>query len=175
MKPKYFAAKTAIIEKGAQIGDGTKIWDFSHDMKNVKIGKKCILGQNIFIGENVIIGNNVKIQNNISVYEGVIVEDDVFLGPSCVFTNVKNPRSEFPVNKLYSKTIIKKGVTVGANATIVCGTTINEYAFVGAGSVVTKDIPPFALVYGNPAKIRGKVDKRGRIKQSTKFKITNPK
>jgi UDP-2-acetamido-3-amino-2,3-dideoxy-glucuronate N-acetyltransferase len=162
MKKKYFFDKTAIVENEAIIGKGTKIWHFSHVMKNVCIGDNCVLGQNVFIGEGVKIGNNVKIQNNVSVYQGVEIKDDVFLGPSCVFTNVKNPRSAFPANKKYSKTIIRKGATIGANATIVCGITIGEYAFIGAGSVVTKDIPAYALVYGNPAKVKGKVDKKGR-------------
>ena len=144
------------------VGDGTKIWHFSHVSSKVKIGKNCSLGQNIFIGNNVTIGNNVKIQNNVSIYEGVILEDNVFCGPSCVFTNVRQPRSEFSVHKKYDKTLIKEGVTIGANVTIVCGITVGKYAFIGAGSVVTKDVPAFALIYGNPARIHGKVDKHGK-------------
>ncbi|MFA5136562.1 MAG: DapH/DapD/GlmU-related protein [Patescibacteria group bacterium] len=157
-----FIHPTSIIDDNVTIGSGTKIWHFSHVSSGAKIGKNCSLGQNVFIGNNVMIGNNVKIQNNVSVYEGVTLEDDVFCGPSCVFTNVKQPRSRFPVNKKYDKTLIKKGVTIGANVTIVCGVTIGRYAFIGAGAVVTKDVPDYALVYGNPAKVQGKVDKKGK-------------
>jgi UDP-2-acetamido-3-amino-2,3-dideoxy-glucuronate N-acetyltransferase len=140
-----------IIET-SEIGEGTKIWHYSHVMPGASIGKNCTIGQNVFIGKNVKIGNNVKIQNNVSVYEGVTLEDDVFCGPSCVFTNVNYPRS-YRKGKLQS-TLVKKGATIGANSTIICGHTIGEYAFVGAGSVVTRDIPAHALVYGNPAKIK---------------------
>lgn len=144
--------ETAIIDDGAKIGENTKIWHFTHIMPNAIIGSSVSIGQNCFIGDNVVIGNNVKIQNNVSVYDGVIVEDDVFVGPSVVFTNVKRPKSKKPVNKNYSKTLIKKGVTLGANSTIVCGIEIGENAFIGAGSVVTKDVPADTLWFGNPAK-----------------------
>lgn len=152
---------TSIIDENVKIDAKTKIWHFCHVSKGAKIGKNCSLGQNVFIGENVKIGNDVKIQNNVSVYQGVEIENDVFLGPSCVFTNVKSPRSKYPVNKKFSKTVVKKGVTIGANATILCGIIIGEYAFIGAGSVVTKNVPAYALVYGNPAKQHGKVNKKG--------------
>jgi len=159
---KYYCHESSIIDNNVVIGDDTKIWHFSHMSSGVKIGKNCSLGQNVFVGNNVTIGNNVKVQNNVSVYEGVTLEDDVFCGPSCVFTNVKQPRSEFPVHKKYDKTLIKKGATIGANVTIVCGVTVGKYAFIGAGSVVTKDVPDFALIYGNPAKVQGKVDNKGK-------------
>lgn len=150
---------SSFIDEPCTIGEGTKIWHFSHVMKGAEIGNNCILGQNVHIASNVIIGNNVKIQNNVSIYEGVTIEDDVFLGPSCVFTNVINPRSE--ISRAYVNTIIKKGATIGANATIVCGVTIWEYAFVGAGAVVTKDVLPYYLVVGNPARKIGMMDKQG--------------
>lgn len=159
---KFYCHPSSIIDNNVKVGSGTKIWHFSHVSTGAKIGKNCSLGQNVFVGNHVMIGNNVKIQNNVSVYEGVTLEDDVFCGPSCVFTNVKQPRSRFPVNKKYDKTLIKKGVTIGANVTIVCGVTIGRYVFIGAGAVVTKDVPDYALVYGNPAKIQGKVDKKGK-------------
>jgi UDP-2-acetamido-3-amino-2,3-dideoxy-glucuronate N-acetyltransferase len=152
----YFVHKSGYVDENVKIGDGTKIWHFSHVMANVKIGEKCILGKNVHIASNVKIGNNVKIQNNVSVYEGVTLEDDVFCGPSMVFTNVDTPRSAYPRdNKDYLKTLVKRGTTIGANATILCGTTLGEYSFVGAGSIVTKDIPAYAIVYGNPAKVQG--------------------
>lgn len=152
---KYFIDKTAIVEKGACIGQGSKIWHFSHIMKGAEIGKNCIIGQNVFIADDVKIGNGVKIQNNVSIYSGVTLEDGVFCGPSAVFTNVKNPRSLYPVNKHYEKTLVRNGATIGANATIVCGVIIGRHSFVGAGSVVTKNVCDFALVYGNPAKQNG--------------------
>lgn len=158
----YYRDKTAIVEKGAKISKGTEIWHFSHITKGAAIGKECKIGQNVFIGENVKIGNNVKIQNNVSVYSGVLLEDGVFCGPSAVFTNVKKPRSLYPVNKNYEKTLVKKGATIGANATVVCGVNIGRCAFIGAGSVVTKDVPDFALVYGNPAKFKKWICECGR-------------
>jgi UDP-2-acetamido-3-amino-2,3-dideoxy-glucuronate N-acetyltransferase len=143
---------SAIIDEGAQIGDGSRVWHFTHVCSGAKIGNKCSLGQNVFVGSEVVIGNNVKIQNNVSVYDAVTIEDDVFCGPSMVFTNVYNPRSEVTRKNEYRKTLVKKGATLGANSTIVCGTTIGEYAFVGAGAVINKDVPDFALVVGVPAK-----------------------
>lgn len=155
MKKNYYAHPSAIIEKGASVGRGTKIWHFSHVMSGAKIGKNCKLGQSVYVGPGVHIGANVKIQNNVSVYPGVTLEDNVFCGPSMVFTNIINPRSEIVRNdeKFYHKTLVKEGASIGANATVVCGKTIGRSAFVGAGSVITKDIPDFALVYGNPARI----------------------
>ncbi|GIV42163.1 MAG: N-acetyltransferase [Vicingaceae bacterium] len=149
---KYFAHPTAVIDEGCEIGEGTKIWHFSHIMPQAKIGKNCNIGQNVVVSPGVVLGNNVKVQNNVSIYTGVICEDDVFLGPSCVFTNVINPRSAINRRNQYLSTIVKKGATIGANATIVCGHNIGEYAFVGAGAVVTKEVPPYALVVGNPAR-----------------------
>lgn len=147
----YFVHQTACIDEGAVIGEGTKIWHFSHIMTGAVIGKSCNIGQNVVISPEVVLGNNVKIQNNVSVYTGVVCEDDVFLGPSCVFTNVINPRSAVNRRGQYLKTKVGKGATIGANATIVCGHDIGEYAFIGAGAVVTKDVPPYALLVGNPA------------------------
>jgi len=144
--------ETAILDPGAEIGDNTKIWHFTHIMSKAKIGESVSIGQNCFVGDNVVIGDNAKIQNNVSVYDGVIIENNVFVGPSVVFTNVKLPKSLEPVNKNYTKTIIRKGVTLGANSTIICGIEIGENAFIGAGSVVTKDVPPNTMWYGNPAK-----------------------
>lgn len=153
----YFVHESSYVDDGCQIGRGTKIWHFSHIMNNCKIGNNCNIGQNVVISTNVILGNNVKVQNNVSVYTGVICEDDVFLGPSCVFTNVINPRSFIERKNDYRKTIVKKGASIGANATIVCGHDIGQYAFIGAGSVVTKNIPDYALAVGNPAKVIGYV------------------
>ena len=151
----YFVHESSYIDDGSVIGEGTKIWHFSHVMSNCKIGKNCNIGQNVVISPQVIIGDNVKIQNNVSVYTGVIIEDDAFLGPSMVFTNVINPRSHVSRKDEYRKTFVKKGASIGANATIVCGVTLGKYCFIGAGSVVTKDIPDFGLYYGNPARFRG--------------------
>ncbi|MDA3793190.1 MAG: acyltransferase [Elusimicrobia bacterium] len=151
----FFAHKDADIEDGAKVGKGTKIWAGSHLMPGARIGSNCNIGQNVFVGAKAVIGNGVKIQNNVSVYDDVIVEDDCFLGPSMVFTNVINPRAFIERKDEYKKTLVEKGVSVGANATIVCGVTLGKYSFVGAGSVVTKDIAPYRLVYGNPARNRG--------------------
>lgn len=152
----YFVHESAYVDDGAKIGKGTKIWHFSHVMGGAEIGEHCSLGQNVFVARNVKIGNHVKIQNNVSVYEGVILEDYVFCGPSMVFTNVKTPRSAYPRNATdYVTTFVRRGATLGANTTIVCGVTIGEWAFVAAGAVVTKDIPPYALVAGVPARIIG--------------------
>ena len=160
MNKPAFIHPTCIIDENVNVGVDTKIWMSTHVSKNVRIGTNCILGQNVFIGENVIIGNNVKIQNNVSIYDGVILEDFVFCGPSCVFTNVKNPRSEFPTSK-YEKTLVKKNATIGGNATIICGTEIGKYSFIGAGSVITKNVKDYSLVYGNPAKQHGWVSESG--------------
>jgi len=149
---KYFAHETAVIDPGCAIGDDTKIWHFSHIMPDCVIGNGCNIGQNCVISPEVILGNNVKIQNNVSIYSGVICEDDVFLGPSMVFTNVMNPRSAVNRRNQYLKTLVKRGASIGANATIVCGNPIGEYAFIGAGAVVTKEVPAYALLVGNPAK-----------------------
>ena len=157
----YFAHDTAVIDDNCKIGEGSKIWHFSHVMSNCTMGKGCNLGQNVVISPDVILGDNVKIQNNVSIFTGVICEDDVFLGPSMVFTNVINPRSTVNRRNQYTKTTVKKGASIGANATIVCGNDIGEYAFIGAGSVVTKDIPNFALVVGNPSKQIGWVGEYG--------------
>ncbi len=157
----YFAHELAVIDADCSIGDGTKIWHFSHIMPNCRIGKHCNIGQNVVISPEVVLGDHVKVQNNVSIYTGVICEDDVFLGPSMVFTNVMNPRSAINRKNEYQKTIVRKGASIGANATIVCGNNIGEYAFVGAGTVVTKEIKPFALVVGNPSKQIGWVSEYG--------------
>ncbi len=151
----YFAHESSYIDEGAEIGKGTNIWHFCHVMPHAKIGERCNIGQNVLVSSNVTLGNNVKIQNNVSLYTGVVVEDDVFLGPSMVFTNVINPRSHVNRKDEYKKTLVRKGASIGANATIVCGTTLGKYCFVGAGAVVTKDVPDYALVYGSPARVRG--------------------
>lgn len=148
----FFAHESAYIDEGCKIGDDTKIWHFSHVMADCVIGKGCNIGQNVVISPNVILGNNVKVQNNVSIYTGVICEDDVFLGPSMVFTNVMNPRSAVNRRNQYLESLVKRGASIGANATIVCGNPIGEYAFIGAGSVVTKEVPDYALIVGNPAK-----------------------
>lgn len=157
MERDYFVHESAFVDEGAEIGKGTRVWHFCHIMPGAKIGENCSLGQNVFVARNVKIGNNVKIQNNVSVYEGVILEDDVFCGPSMVFTNVKTPRAAYPRNTSsdYLTTLVKRGASIGANATIVCGVTIGEWALVAAGAVVTKDVPPYALVAGVPARIIG--------------------
>lgn len=157
----YFAHETAVIDKGCIIGKGTKIWHFSHIMSNSKIGNNCNIGQNVVISPDVVLGNNVKVQNNVSIYTGVICEDDVFLGPSMVFTNIINPRSVIIRKNQYVKTLVKKGASIGANSTIVCGNEIGEYAFIGAGAVVTKPVLRYALVIGNPAKQVGWMSEYG--------------
>ncbi len=157
----YFAHHTAVIDEGAVIGDHSKIWHFSHIMKDAEVGEACNIGQNVVVSPEVVLGQNVKVQNNVSIYTGVICEDDVFLGPSMVFTNVMNPRSEVSRKDEYKQTIIKKGASIGANATIVCGTIIGRYAFVGAGTTVVKDVPDYALVVGSPAKQIGWMSEYG--------------
>ena len=157
MEQKYFAHESSYVDEGCEIGEGTKIWHFSHIMKGCVIGENCNIGQNVVISPNVVLGKGVKIQNNVSVYTGVVCEDGVFLGPSCVFTNVINPRAFIERKNEYRKTVVKKGASIGANATIVCGHDIGKYAFVGAGSVVTKTVPDYAMVYGTPARIKGYV------------------
>lgn len=160
---RIFIHDTSVVDEGASIGAGTKIWHFCHVSATARIGENCVLGQNVFLGNNAVLGNNVKVQNNVSIYEGVICEDDVFLGPSMVFTNVLNPRSTVNRKAEFKKTVIKKGATIGANATIVCGTVLGEYCFIGAGAVVTKDVKPFALMTGIPARRRGWVSRSGNI------------
>ncbi len=161
-KKSYFIHETAVVDNGARIGNGTKVWHFSHLMPNCIIGENCSLGQNVYIASHVSLGNNVKVQNNVSIYEGVVCEDEVFLGPSMVFTNVINPRSAVIRKNEYKKTLVKKGVTIGANATILCGIEIGAYAFIGAGAVVTKNINAYALVTGNPAKQTGWMSEAGQ-------------
>jgi UDP-2-acetamido-3-amino-2,3-dideoxy-glucuronate N-acetyltransferase len=157
----YFSHETAVIDEGCEIGAGTKIWHFSHIMPRCIIGENCNIGQNVVISPEVVLGKNVKVQNNVSIYSGVICEDDVFLGPSMVFTNVINPRSAINRKNEFSKTVVKKGVSIGANATIVCGHDIGQFAFIGAGAVVTKNVPDYALVMGNPAKQTGWMSEYG--------------
>ena len=159
MEEKFFAHPTAVIDEGCTIGEGTKIWHFSHIMEGAEVGECCNIGQNVVISPGVVLGRNCKVQNNVSVYTGVICADDVFLGPSCVFTNVVNPRSAVSRKDSYRRTMVGKGASIGANATIVCGHNIGEYAFIGAGAVITKDVLPYALVVGNPA--RGWMSERG--------------
>lgn len=161
MEKEYFVHETAIIDEGCTIGKGTKVWHFSHIMSNCVIGDNCNIGQNVVVSPGVVLGNNVKVQNNVSIYTGVICEDDVFLGPSMVFTNVINPRSAINRKDQYARTVVKRGATIGANATIVCGHDIGEFAFIGAGAVVTKQVPAFALVMGNPARQAGWMSEYG--------------
>ncbi|MFK7947696.1 MAG: acyltransferase [Saprospiraceae bacterium] len=158
----FFVHNSSVIDKGALIGNHTKIWHFCHVFAKAIIGKNCILGQNVMIANNVVLGNNVKVQNNVSIYEGVICKDDVFLGPSMVFTNVINPRSAVNRKQEFRKTIVGKGATIGANATIICGNNIGKYALIGAGSVITKTVQPYALMVGNPAKQIGWVSENGQ-------------
>lgn len=152
MDKEYFAHETAVIDEGCKIGKGTKIWHFSHIMPNCEIGENCNIGQNVVVSPEVVLGRNVKVQNNVSIYTGVVCEDDVFLGPSMVFTNIVNPRSAVVRRGEYVRTVVKKGASIGANATIVCGHNIGEFSFIGAGAVVTKEVLPYALVVGNPAR-----------------------
>ena len=161
---KYYVDEHAVVDDNVEIGEGTKIWHFTHVQSGAKIGKKCVLGQNVNVANNVTIGNFVKIQNNVSVYEGVTLEDYVFCGPSMVFTNILDPRSKYPQvgAQYYIKTLVKEGASLGANSTIVCGHTIGKYALVGAGAVVTKDVPDYALVVGNPARVIGWVSEAGK-------------
>lgn len=161
MEEKYFAHPTAVIDEGCSIGEGTKIWHFSHIMEGAVVGEKCNIGQNVVISPGVVLGRNCKVQNNVSVYTGVICADDVFLGPSCVFTNVVNPRSAVSRKDCYRRTMVGRGASIGANATIVCGHNIGEYAFIGAGAVITKDVLPYALVVGNPARQIGWMSEMG--------------
>jgi len=161
MEKEYFVHESAYVDEPCEIGKGTKIWHFSHITKNARIGRNCIFGQNTFVGPDVVIGNNVKIQNNVSIYTGLIIEDDVFLGPSCVLTNVTNPRSQIIRHSLYEKTVLRCGATVGANATIACGIELGRYAFVSAGAVVTKNVPDYGLVMGVPAKFIGWISRHG--------------
>jgi UDP-2-acetamido-3-amino-2,3-dideoxy-glucuronate N-acetyltransferase len=151
----FFRHESAYVDDGCEIGEGTKIWHFCHVMPRARIGRGCNIGQNVFVAADVVVGDNVKIQNNVSLYTGVVVEDDVFLGPSAVFTNVVNPRSHVSRRDEYRPTLVRRGASVGANATVVCGVTLGRHAFVGAGAVVTRDVPDYALVYGNPARVRG--------------------
>ncbi|MBN2639240.1 MAG: N-acetyltransferase [Bacteroidales bacterium] len=161
MDKEYFAHDTAVIDAGCEIGKGTKIWHFTHIMSDCKLGENCNLGQNVVVSPGVVLGNNVKVQNNVSIYTGVICEDDVFLGPSMVFTNVVNPRSAVNRRGQYVETLVRRGATIGANATIVCGHEIGEFAFIGAGSVITKEVKPYALMVGNPARQIGWMSEYG--------------
>lgn len=161
MEKNYFVHESSYVDEPCEIGEGTKIWHFSHVMANSKVGRRCNIGQNVVISPEVVIGDNVKIQNNVSVYTGVELEDDVFCGPSMVFTNVTNPRSHVPRKDEYRKTLVKRGASIGANATIVCGHKIGRYAFIGAGAVVTVDVPDYAIVVGNPGRIAGWMCKCG--------------
>jgi UDP-2-acetamido-3-amino-2,3-dideoxy-glucuronate N-acetyltransferase len=159
----YFKHESSYVDEGAEVGTGTKIWHFSHIQKGATIGERCIFGQNVNVADGVVIGNNVKVQNNVSIYTGTVIEDDVFLGPSCVLTNVTNPRSQINRHSLYEKTLIRRGATIGANATIVCGVKLGRYCFIAAGSVVTKDVPDYALMVGNPARQKGWMSRHGHV------------
>lgn len=172
MEKNYFLHESSYVDEGCEIGEGTKIWHFSHIMGGCTIGKRCNIGQNVVISPGVVLGDGVKIQNNVSVYTGVVCEDGVFLGPSCVFTNVINPRAFIERKSEYRKTTVKRGASIGANATIVCGHDIGRYAFVGAGAVVTKSVPDYALVYGSPARIQGYVCRCGDKLQFEEGKAT---
>ncbi|MGE5551274.1 MAG: acyltransferase [Bacteroidota bacterium] len=177
MDQDYFVHESSYVDEGAKIGKGTKIWHFCHIMSGAEIGERCSLGQNVCVAKNAKIGNNVKIQNNVSVYEGVVLEDDVFCGPSMVFTNVKTPRSAFPRNTSadYLPTVVKRGASIGANATIVCGHTVGEWAFVAAGAVVTKDVPAHAIVAGVPAKVIGWACECGETMDPKTVPVSCPK
>lgn len=159
----YFVHDTARVDEGALIGAGTKVWHFSHIMPGAVVGKRCSIGQNVNIGSKAVVGNGVKVQNNVSIYDSIVIEDDVFCGPSCVFTNVVNPRAFVERKTEYKETLIKKGASIGANATVVCGVTLGEYCFIGAGAVITKDVPAYALMVGVPAKQKGWVSREGEI------------
>ncbi|RII27093.1 MAG: N-acetyltransferase [Geobacter sp.] len=159
----YFVHESSYVDEGAEIGRGTKIWHFSHILSGAKIGEKCSFGQNVSVAGGTIIGNNVKVQNNVSIYEGITIEDDVFLGPSCVLTNVTNPRSQILRRTLYEKTLLQRGCSIGANATVLCGITIGRYAFIAAGAVVAKDVPDYALMVGVPARQKGWMSRHGHL------------
>jgi UDP-2-acetamido-3-amino-2,3-dideoxy-glucuronate N-acetyltransferase len=161
--PDYFVHESSYVDDGVGIGEGTRIWHFCHIIKGAKIGQRCVFGQNVNVDSGVIIGNNVKVQNNVSIYTGMLIEDDVFLGPSCVLTNVTNPRSQISRHSLYEKTIIRRGATIGANATVVCGIIIGRYAFIAAGAVVTKDVPDYGFMVGVPARQTGWMSRHGHI------------
>lgn len=161
MQPDIYIHPSAVIDPGAQVGAGTRVWHFTHLMPQCRIGKNCILGQNVFVDNDVVVGDGVKVQNNVSLYKGVVLEDDVFIGPSVVFTNVINPRSFIERKHEFKNTVVRTGASIGANATIVCGIEIGSYALVGAGAVVTQPVPPFAMVYGNPARQQGWVSRDG--------------
>ena len=160
---EYFVHESSYVDEGAEVGKGTKIWHFSHILNGAKIGEYCILGQNVSIAGGTILGNHVKVQNNVSVYEGTVIEDDVFLGPSCVLTNVTNPRSQVVRKSLYEKTLIRRGASIGANATVLCGITIGRYAFIAAGAVIAKDVPDYALMIGVPARQKGWMSRHGHV------------